>query len=288
MFGGTDKHVIGTVDLGEAGMRCPKCNSSVARDASYCAKCGEKLFVTAVSSQPNAAPAPSLDPPQIATTEPTQHASRVQDKVGGNWGRKLLISALGLASAAAYYVYTPDDFGSITGHVFQSLGFGFAPFIFTYLISWVVMSIRRKPMHGFFHRHPVVFILPMVLIAVSSGLQFARVQQGGGVAVDARAQQLQREIEALQAKLPTQLADGMAMTSIINGGSFVTFGFSLDASMFDPDVFNQGLAADFKKFACSDASATKFLTHYAIPVVMSFKIGNHAPITVRVAPRDCR
>ncbi|RYZ14303.1 MAG: hypothetical protein EON61_04150 [Alphaproteobacteria bacterium] len=222
------------------------------------------------------------------TTEPTKDAQQVQEKVGGNWGRKLLITALGLGSAVAYFLYTPNDSDSITGHVFQSLGFGFAPFIFTYLISWVVMSIRRKPMHGFFHRHPVVFILPMVLIAVSSGLQFARAQQGGGVAVESRAQQLQREIEALQANLPNQLADGMAMTSIVNGGSVVTFGFTLDATMYDRDAFSQGLEADFKSFACKDRSATKFLTHFAIPVVMNFRIGNQTPITVRVAPSDCR
>lgn len=268
-------------------MRCPKCNSVVARDASYCAKCGEKLFATEVSSPVSAAPAPPIERLQTATTERTQDAQPAQEKVGGNWGRKLLITALGLGSAVAYFLYTPNDSDSITGHVFQSLGFGFAPFIFTYLISWVVMSIRRKPMQGFFHRHPVVFILPMVLIAVSSGLQFARAQQGGIVAVDARAQQLQREIEALRAKLPTQLADGITMTSITNGTDAVTFALSLDASMFEPASFSQGLEADFKKYACTDASMTKFLTFYKIPVVMSFKIGAHPAINVRVAPNDC-
>lgn len=236
----------------------------------------------------SSAPARPIGPPQIATTEPTPKAPGIQEKVGGNWGRKLLITALGLGSAAAYYLYTPNELGTVTGHIFESVAYGFAPFIFTYLISWVVMSIRRKSMQGFFHRHPEVFILPMVLIAVSSGLQFARAQQGGGVAVETRAQQLQREIEALQANLPNQFADGMAMTSIVNGGSVVTFGFTLDATMYDRDAFSQGLEADFKRFACTDRSATKFLTHYAIPVVMTFGIGNQTPVTVRVAPSDCR
>lgn len=276
-------------------MQCPRCGSGADDEARYCSKCGERLFADAQRPTPIDTMPPARDPPQAATIDPPQPAQaeqkpaqRAKEKVGGNWGRKLLITVLGLGSAAAYYVFTPNDSGSITGHVFQSLGFGFAPFIFTYLISWIVMSIRGKPMHGFFHRHPVLFLLPMFLIAVSSGLQLARAQQGGGVAVETRAQQLQREIEALQANLPNQIADGMAMTSIVNGGTVVTFGFTLDGSMYDPVAFSQGLEADFRKFACSDRSATKFLTHYAIPVVMTFRIGSHPAINVRVAPSDCR
>jgi hypothetical protein len=215
-------------------------------------------------------------------------AQPAQEKVGGNWGRKLLITTLGLGSAVAYYQYTPNELGTVTGHIFQSVAYGFAAFIFTYLISWIVMSVRRKSMRGFFQRHPVVFILPMVLIALSTGLQLVSAQQSGGVAVETRAQQLQREIEALRAKLPTQLADGIAMTSIINGSDAVTFALSLDATMFEPASFSQGLEADFRKYACTDASMTKFLTHYEIPVVMRFNIGTHPSINVRVAPSDCR
>ncbi len=277
-----------------AALKCRECGEDYRVAYSECGHCGALRSAAApvsVQRRPAESEPPVIaqgEPPLIAATKPNQDAQRVKEKVGGNWGRKLLITALGIGSAAAYYTFTPNDSGTVTGHVFQSLGFGFAPFIFTYLVSWVVMSVRRKPMRGFFQRHPLVFMLPMVLIAVSSGLQLSRAQQSGDVAVDARAQQLQREIEALQAKLPTQLADGIEMTSIINGGDVVTFGFSLDANLFEPNSFSQGLEPDFRKFACSDDGTTKFLTHYSIPVVMSFRIGNHTPINVRVAPSDCR
>lgn len=268
-------------------MRCPRCGSSIERDARYCSKCGEKLFANAETSAVNEALPPPSDPPLVATSRPPPKLPPAQDKVGGNWGRKLLIVALGLGSAAAYYVYTPNESGSIIGHAVQSVSYGFTAFVATYLISWLVMSVRRKPMHGFFHRNPVVFLLPMALIALSSGLQLARAMQNGSALVDPRAQQLQREIEALQVKLPNRLADGITMTSIINGGDAVTFGFSLDATMFEPSSFSQGLEPEFRKHACSDASMTKFLTYYEIPVVMRFAIGNHPSINVRVAPRDC-